>query len=615
MHLVLIETSGNQAYIFATNKLRENVGASHLTYLAGTQYVIEAVNEAHKRRGKTVVVDTPGTFPELKAFLLDRKTANAPIMNDSDNDPSVEIIVATSSKAILMVREEDVAKSIIGSVTKKALKDAPGLSVYGVISESFLLGEKHLDEVVNEINERHESVRSRLTGPEHRFPRFPFAQACTTSSFPARYAEYFRPDNKTVFRSGVAQRKRENSELGRGRMQEITKIAAPNAILPRNLEKLEEAFPRTDWLAVIHADGNGLGQIFLEFGYASGCTDAQGWREYLDKLREFSLALDVCTINAYGKAVDNLQAYLQRKAVSEKASIENENTVPLLPLVLGGDDLTVICDGRYAIQFAQDFLTAFESETKQANGPHLLGVIGQIAEKTLGDRRLSSCAGVAIVKPNFPFYAAYRLAEDLLQSAKKVKDKLKREHNGLKDVPYPASALDYHVLYDSSGADLNRLRAEQTVDMGSVRLYSRPYVVTPEEDLKNFNADDQEKQQGVDRWRRHRHWTELRKRVEAMEEPDAQDLNRKALPSSMLNDLREGLFMGKEVADARMKLNWTRYQKDKTKKELFALLLCNTAQPSLFDSDDDNASITGFLDALDIVEFWCHRDRNPIAGE
>jgi len=597
MNLVLLETSGNQNYIFATNKLRENMGASQLTYLVGTQYVIEA---AHQANGETNGI-LPQNFAQLKNFLL----------NEQRGDSIVEIIIATSGKAILLVKSDDKeksgekAKEIVGFVTEKTLREAPGLSVYGVVKE-FDPNTINLDEAMKNLHEEYEVVRSQLPGPEHRFLRFPFAQSCTTSNFPARYAEHFKPDNKTIFRSVVAQTKRDTSENGRERMQSETGAIVRDAILPKNLEKFEDAFPTTDWLAVIHADGNGLGQIFLNFGDASGCKN---WRDYLDKQREFSLALDDCTINAYGKAVSNLHTYMQkeivqRKAAGEKVSKEDDK-IPLLPLVLGGDDLTVICDGRFAVQFAKDFLAEFERQT--ANND----LIKSIAGKALGVERLSSCAGVAIVKPHFPFHAAYGLAEALLQSAKKVKSRLKHKIEDKegkdKEVPYPASALDYHILYDTSCVDLERIREHLRVDADEqTHLYARPYLITPKENLEKFKDDT---------WLKYHHWENLKRRVDAMRKEDRLKPNRHLLPNSMLHDLREGLFMGEKTANSRMKLMQPRYQKEPEKKEAFNALLgmidLDFNKHSLFwpesiieDEAEKLLQITGFLDALDIVEFW-----------
>src|SRR5205085_2781746 len=109
--------------------------------------------------------------------------------------------------------------------------------------------------------------------------------------------------------------------------------------------------------SVIHADGNGLGDIFLKFGqYAK----SEG-RHYLNKYRRFSLALDICTVNAFGQALEKLRERFSEDIVDEKK--KDKGQLPIVPIVLGGDDLTMICDAQYAMQFTRDFLPQFEAET------------------------------------------------------------------------------------------------------------------------------------------------------------------------------------------------------------------------------------------------------------
>jgi hypothetical protein len=509
VHLVLLETSGNQNYIFATNKLRENVGASQLTYEAGTAYVEEAIN------------GVAGITPVVRA----------------------------SGKAILIADDETVARKVVSCVTLKALKDAPGLDVRGVVGPPF--NPSPCDTIhlrIKEVYRLLDQLRSRVPGPAARFQRLPVVAECATSGLPAAKFDTNGPEPGA--QSAVSIAKQRASQNGLNRIRDLVHNSGSAACLPHSTTQLEDL--GCDWLAVVHADGNGLGQVFLDFDkYIDG-------HDYCAALRQFSSALDCCTEQAFCAALAGLRPPGQ-----------SEEVLPIVPLVLGGDDITVVVDGRQALKFTKTFLDEFERRTA-ANE-----CVSCILNRATKQAKLTSCAGIAIVKPHFPFHAAYELAEGLLKEAKAFA----KDPSGNRP---PFSALDFHILYDASGPDLERIRAELEVDAGTTRLVARPYATSS----------------GVETPRRH--WDDLHRRVTAVRARD--DDHRRRLPNSMLHELREGLFFGRSMAEGRLGLVRDRYRNrppDPLVPDIDWLLV----DGELF-WEEEGVHRTGLLDALDVAKFW-----------
>ena len=573
MHLVLIETSGNQNYIFTTNKLKENVGASELTYQAGTKWILDAVHQV----GSSPLISLWRDNDQLREKLLDQNL-NPPI--HPSNSVNVEVIVAASGKALLLVQGWDTAKQIIQAVSQRALREAPGLDICGVISEPFNWEVDSLGEINRQVHKQFEMVRSRRPSPNLRFLRLPVVAECATSGLPATNVDPRAPGGETVLRSAVSRYKRSISGEGFDRIQNLLKnedydFAKSIQVLDTESEQSQSL----EWLAVVHADGNGLGEIFLDFHthlQQLEPLDAHPNRNYVEYLRRFSLALDFCTEQAFLSA---LKAFKR----------QDNNLLPVVPLILGGDDLTIVCDGKSALRFTQMFLTTFEAETSCTDTAHYNGVIPAIAQAAFKVDRLSACAGVAIIKPHFPFSIAYELAESLTKSAKKVKEIVK---NRINNKPYPCSALDFHIVYDASGVDLAHIRRKLLVDNGQTQLHSRPYVVTPDVKLPQDSVTNLN-------WVSVHRWETFEQRVKKLAETDEE--GRRKLPNSQIHDLRAGLTLGQALADARYQLIYKRYSKQ-------GIGTLEGSKKSLFTQEPDTEvtsgkRITGLLDAIDAIDF------------
>lgn len=468
--LVALETSGNQRFIFGTNRLRLNLGASQAVHEAGTTDLRRALRAVGLYRGSMPDTANPADF---RAWLRAQ-----PRMEAASAADAVEVVFATSSKALLVVRGPDptaLGRSIVREWTAALLKDAPGLDATGVLSQPFDLAVASAFHAARSaLLPAHERARQCRPPPSARFQRLPIAEPCRSSGLPAEHqakvGEVWEASSELVHRQ---RHDRNKAVYGRFRH-----LLAGNETEPTEseLESRMDALDRVwgfDWLGVVHADGNGLGLVLADFVRHVDGAEASA-RVFIDNLREFSLELEECTENAFSKAVTSCFTKDDLRPLVKGT--------PVLPVVVGGDDLTVVCDGARALRFAETFLDRFEQEVESS--PEA-AVLRAVAVRAHGVPRIGMCAGVAIIKPHFPFFLAYELAEQLLRSAKQVKSRV-MDADGR---PLPCAALDYHVVSDSTALDLAEVRAR--IERAGVRLHGRPYVTSSLARLAGASSDSQ----------------------------------------------------------------------------------------------------------------------------
>lgn len=453
MFLVMLETNGNQSYIFASPRLRESIGASYqLTRLE--QWVKDAW-------ARTAKADWEAQHP--------------------DYDEDAHWVSRSSGKVILMVDTEERAKDLIGEVTRRVLAEAPGMDVSGVYvqmlgqgpdadhagggSSASRVDASHVTE--DDLKRVHaEAGRYAVNRPPAaaRFAQTPFLARAQDSALPA--APPLRregvegeagEDAKAVY-SLPSRTKRHLAHTSRelllslvreagSRYEEDDNLASNVTELEKLLQGDDEALALSK-IAVIHIDGNGVGAVMRDLGHAMeqvpettfskeiGCRATD-----LDALRRFNLEVNVRLEHAVKTAY--VKAW---KDVADWARVErndpegNETPIPVVPVIVGGDDVTVITSGEYALPFAASYLEHYEEATY---ADELLAHLDRVGSGPTGQGPMTAAAGVAVVGHNFPFHIAYDLAEDLVRRAKKA---------GKSHKPHE-STLDYHALFDTTVLD------------------------------------------------------------------------------------------------------------------------------------------------------------------
>lgn len=208
---------------------------------------------------------------------------------------------------------------------------------------------------------------------------------------------------------------------------------------------------KNNWIAVVHADGNGLGNIVRTIGSEP------------DVLKAFSEALDQATCNS---------AQIAFKVFAD----EDNEKIPLRPVVLGGDDMTAIIRGDKAFAYTVAYLRAFEEQTRAKleevcqRFPDL-----RSEQKEVLMKGLTACAGIAFVKVNYPFHYAYHLAEILCGVAKKDAKSNDQDH--------PQSCLKFHKVQNSFIESYREIAARELTPCPHFSFDFGPYYLNPEQTM------------------------------------------------------------------------------------------------------------------------------------
>lgn len=439
----VLDTTGIQPYIFDSNRLRENIGASYLVDAATKQWVRDALEELGK---PFYLPDEEHNQPEAKPYI-------------EDGELIVEVVYAGGGNAVLLFKSYDDAISFTKILSSRVLREAPGLNL--------VVAHKPFDWKLNSLRETLDSLmKNELESKKRqRIPSVPLlglgvTASCNSTQLPAigTSHEFDAPKDDSYLVSREVKYKLKAVNPANEKLKAFFKNLVPEPFdFPLRADNLGRTRDESSYVAVVHADGNGMGARFKQHGKSTSDN-----RDYIIKMRELSWSVNkigIAALRAVGEKIvksithDTEGAFIQSvdyqgrligKILLKEELKEGKKVIylPFRPLVYGGDDVTFVCDGRLGLTLAALFLQKFEKEAAD-------------------NKLLTACAGISIVKAHYPFARAYALSESLCGNAKK----LVREAEG------DFSALDWHIAASGLLGSIGEIRnREYRVSEGNLLM-------------------------------------------------------------------------------------------------------------------------------------------------
>lgn len=359
--LLLFDVDQIQSYVFATDRLREIVGASHL---------IDSFN----RQGMLAAVRREGV--RLAAPYQDRP------------------IYANGGQGMFLLADEADVPRAIHAVQTECRRRAPGATVSASwipVEDDFQPDGPGYGERGRELGRR--LAESKLARTGSVLVSLPILRPCDESGTEPAVAVHDQfgcigVSVQAKLDAAASLRAPGGSDAGPwSRLQDHVPADWRDSERPQELTVVGEASERPGFVALLYADGNDMGRRVQK------CRS-------LAELERLAKAVDESLHQALGEALG--QEHLVEHLVPPGSQRPARRFEPLL---LGGDDLVLVLPAQCAIDVASKLVDRYAELT---------------AERLGQSDRLTLSVGIACAHAKFPFRSLLDLAKSVLKHAKKA---------------------------------------------------------------------------------------------------------------------------------------------------------------------------------------------------
>ena len=331
---VLCDIVSIQKYIFASNRLKENLGASHI--------IKEKIYNDFLKRALSLISGAGDMDGILQKW---RNKDNTPIYNGDD----FGIGYKGGGNALLFFREKPAAEKFIREWTKLLLVETPGLQTAVALKENF--------DVDNRFESSVEEIHRVLRENKNRFHpvtlpyKFGITADCLLSQNSAEI--WYEKDKRYISSHSYVKLSCAGGAINF--LRNLCKDELGDKFtFTDEIHKLGQREGEENYIAVVHIDGNFMGERFKR------CKT-------LSEIRSLSISV----ADATEKAFKELASHIIRLIENEKISEDNgfaiteeggRKILPVRPIIIGGDDITFVCDGRLGVHFAEKFIEFLKKE-------------------------------------------------------------------------------------------------------------------------------------------------------------------------------------------------------------------------------------------------------------